>query len=223
MGRRKAYSRLAKADEIKAAADNWDTWRRKDAAGKRADFLAQKDKTQNPRTNRVNGKSFVRVFGIPKARNVFVQATYSRDSSTTTGQEAETTLTNHVKVKVIDTVGAALLAAPANSTILSRGLAPLGDLARVNCVVVGEIVLSGGNNLLSRITKQPYTYRKRDAVSCTFGQTDTLETYEEVKSALENALTGSGMPANMRTYYRAQRDFGMNFQDEAASGGGGAV
>lgn len=76
-------------------------------------------------------------------------------------------------------------------------------LAKVSLVEIGSVVTTEGANK-SRITGRIYTYRKRNAVSLPFGQSDAVAEYFTAKQNIKSALIST--TAKRATYFKPQGD-----------------
>lgn len=205
MGR---FNDIMRADELKADKDAYDLWLRKTRAEKRAAYQATITATGNKRSNVGAELAYIFPFGLPQARKVVLGVNVVAEGEEVgAGEEAEAALITKLRAAVIGaasyayippTSGAAAVPGAGGVIIDSRGkkIKP----AKVKLVEVGARV----EGIVSRITGRPYSYRKKNSVSSSFGQQigGANTEYETAKNALRAALETTD--GNYTAYFTPQ-------------------
>ncbi|HEY9864771.1 MAG TPA: hypothetical protein V6D21_11400, partial [Candidatus Obscuribacterales bacterium] len=182
-----------RADEYKAMKAKIDAWRAKTAKEKSDLYKAQIEKTGNKKSNVGFELGYIFPFGIDQSKKILLKVGLVKDGADRGGtEESAATLITELRAQV---VGGALYASAKNGTTFPATGSFITDVrgnkkikpARVRLVQnVAKV-----DGIESRVTGNPYSYMKKDSVSCVFGQKIGTETsYESAKSALKTALLG---------------------------------
>ncbi|MDF0551692.1 hypothetical protein [Kamptonema sp. UHCC 0994] len=185
------YGDINRAEELKAAKDKLDLWLKMSRAEKQAAFAATQAATGNKRSNVGRTTAWIQPFGAP---DKFFYETWipGSPSGDPTAKEENA---NTIITKVANAVKAANLAAiaePTGANLIIEKARKI-QFAKVIYSQVGGTV----NGVVSRITGIPYSYKKTDSVSSSFGQGVTAPVPSEgtaqaqLRVALLAAATGN--------------------------------
>lgn len=185
------FYHVERADEYKALKTKVDEWRAKSRADKSTLYKTQIGRTRNTKSNVGTEPGYIFPFGIDQSKKILLRVGLVKDGADVAAtEESAATLITTLRAQV---VGAALFATVKNGTTFPAAGSFITDVrgnkkikpARVKLVRTGAKV----DGIASRITGTPYSYKKKDSVSCPFGQKiGTESNYENVKSALRTAL-----------------------------------
>lgn len=195
MGR---YSDINRADELKAAKDKLELWRKKDRAEKQAAYAATQAATGNKRSNVGRTIAWIQPFGAPD--KFFYETWIPGPASDPTAKEenANTIITKVANAAKVQ--GQALIVAPVGANIVIQQAKKI-QFAKVIYTEVGATVPT----VKSRITDLPYSYRKTDSVSSNFGQAATGAISEQATQALLRAALLAAT-TNARVSFKPQGD-----------------
>lgn len=202
------FSRLNQAERLMAAKTEMDKWRKMNGEERSALYKATKGNTGNKKTNNESVTGYIRPFGTKLADNVWVEtrllaATIS--AGDTAVEESPGQLFTHLNTVVYDG-GYASRDKPAAGAFFA-GIASPSKLARVTLVLKGA---KNPNGIVSRITKNKYTYYKTDSLSTPFGLKtggDAEQLIEENALAIRQAL--ETLNTNYKTYFKEQKFLGI--------------
>lgn len=183
MGR---FSDIMRADELKADKDAYELWLKKTRAEKQAAYKTTIEKTGNKRSNVGTETGFIFPFGVDQSKKIVLALGLLKEGSDlAASEENEAALITKMRTAVI---GAALYASTGNLPAAHIVFDTAGKKikpAKVRLVELGAKV----DDIKSRFTGRPYSYRKRNSVSCSFGQKIGTETdYEKARVAIRTAL-----------------------------------
>lgn len=185
---------IERADELKAAKDNYEAWQRKSRAEKSADYKAQLGKTGNKRNAFKQQEAYIKPFGVDAAQDVFAKVKVIQAGATAGNANEE------APGGIATDLAAALVAE--GSTLYATTTRP----AAVGAVIVkprtirdyARVILSEKDpgstvdGLTSRITGAPYRYVKKDSCGSVFGRKLTgSEDWDAAKATLRTALIGN--------------------------------
>ncbi len=200
------YSLIQKADELKVAKDNYDNWSKLGKAEKRALYQTKQGQTGNLRSARESGKLYLIPFGVKQTDDIWVLG-----STAVTGT-AEAGSTESAASLITTLAGLVVGAAKWGQTTPPTGAGNIiiesikkSELAQVKLVEKGAAIPAAGE---SRITKLPYTYRKKDSVSSRFGQKiGTEQGYEAARQEIRTA--GASLAADQKLYFTNQKEISL--------------
>ncbi len=201
------FSLIKKADELKAAKDAYDAWLKLPLEQKQQKYEQQKSQTQNPRSNVDQQVGYIIPFGVDQAKKIYVRTKILAGGSTPAeGEEPATDLISKVTAAVI-TAKYALTATPTSAGVITVEL----NKPKFAKVKLQQIDRTARKTITSRITGRPYTYRKTDSVSCSFGQEEGGSTdYESCRKAIRTALaTGD----QYKVYFTSQGEVNIGVSE----------
>lgn len=192
------FYHVERADEYKAMKTKIDAWRAKTPAEKSTLYKDQVGKTGNKKSNVGFESGYIFPFGIEQSKKILLKVGLVKDGADVSAtEESAATIVTSLRAQV---VGAALYANvkvsgtfPATGSFVTdaRGNRKIKP-ARIKLVKTGAAV----PNIVSRVTGNPYSYHKKDSVSCPFGQKIGTETsYEQAKASLKSAFTDPDLAA----------------------------
>lgn len=167
MGRRFYHQqRAAQYAAEKIVIDNWTD---KTAAQKSELYATQIQKTGNKKSNVGTEPGYIIPFGYAQSKKVYLQVGLVKEGrNLVPTEENEGAMITALRTLIIGTDKYALSDKPTTTgsfiTDVSRKRI---QLARIKIVRVGNTL---SEKIESRITGRKYTYTKKDAVSCPFGQ-----------------------------------------------------
>ena len=198
MGR---YSDIYRADELKDAKDKLELWQRLSRADKQTAYATQtgSDGTNNKRSNVGRTRAWIQPFGAP---DKFFYETWIPASATkpeTPKQESANTIITKVATAAKEQ-GKALVEKPAaaGQMIETAKKVPFAK------VIYTEVDLAAVKSIKSRITNLPYSYRKTDSVSSSFGQAATTPVSEQATRVLLTTALLNGATGKERISFRPQ-------------------
>lgn len=187
------YKHISRADEYKADKTAYDAWLAKSRADKQTAYKNQVAATGNKRSDVNQELGYIFPFGILQTKKILLGVNVvMAGTNLETSEESAATLITKIRSAV---VGAAKY-----SNIPGTGFPAAGSFtidsrrkkirpAKVKLVRVGAKV----EGIRSRYTNRPYSYRKKDSVSCSFGQLIGTETsYETAVQDLRTVLGTDG-------------------------------
>jgi hypothetical protein len=207
MGR--PYSRIRKADELKAALTAYETWSKLDNAAKSQKYQDKIKATTNLKTARNNVIAYLVPFGVSDTKKVAVECIVPDGSgATATTGKTETANPLITDLRAVIVAGDRSKYVASNPitggwTVMGANIVKQTKLAKVSLVEIGNAVDSADAKK-SRITGRVYTYRKRNAVSLPFGQSDAVAEYFTAKQNIKSALIST--TAKRATYFKPQGD-----------------
>jgi hypothetical protein len=177
---------IMRADELKADKDAYEAWLKKTRAEKQAAYKATIEKTGNKRSNVGVETGFIFPFGIDQTKKIVLGVgLIAPGKDLGDNEEAESSLITKLREAVIGTALYGNIGTPAAGSIVFDVARKKIKPAKVKLVQIGDDV----EGVKSRITDRPYSYRKKNSVSCSFGQKiGTATDYETAKIALRKAL-----------------------------------
>lgn len=199
MGR---FSDIMRADELKADKDAYDLWLRKTRAEKRTAYQATIAKTGNKKSNVGTELGYIFPFGVVQTAKVVLAVGIVKDGEDlATSEETEGALITKLRTAVVGDALYASVSAPTAGLIVFDTRGKKIKPAKVKLVQVGAKV----EGVVSRITGRPYSYRKKNSVSCSFGQKiGTATDFESAKSVIRKALETSD--GDYTAYFTPQGD-----------------
>lgn len=192
MGRR--FYHQQRAEQYKAEKIVIDAWMDKTQAQKATLYEAQVQKTGNKKSNVGTQPGYIIPFGYAQSKKVYLKVGLVKEGTNlATTEENEAGMITALRTVVIGATLYAQTAAPATGSFIT-------DVSRKKIVVPRIKIVKVGNTLAeklaSRITGRKYTYTKKDAVSCPFGQkiggTDDEITFEGVTATFVGLSTATG-------------------------------
>ncbi len=205
MGR--PYSLIQKADELKVAKDNFDAWQRLGKAEKKALYKTKQGQTGNLRSARESGIVYIIPFGVKQTDNIWVVGSTAVAGTAAAGEsESAAALITALAGLVIGAAKWGQTTTPTGAGNIIVESVKKSDLAQVKLVEKGAIVAAAGE---SRITKLPYTYRKKDSVSSRFGQEiGTEQGFEIARQEIRTA--GASLAADQKLYFSNQKEIKLS-------------
>jgi hypothetical protein len=194
------YGDINRAAELQAAKDAYDLWLKKSRAEKQAAYATTTAATGNKRSNVGRSIAWIQPFGAPD--KFFYQTWLPAAPSTaeTAKQESASTIITKV-ADAAKTSGNVLVAKPAaaGQMIERSRKVPFAK------VIYTKVDSTAVKSINSRITNLPYSYRKTDSVSSSFGQNATTPVSEQAtRILLTTALLGATPTGNERVSFRPQ-------------------
>ncbi|MGB3514669.1 MAG: hypothetical protein WBA93_36755 [Microcoleaceae cyanobacterium] len=202
MGR--PYSLIQKADELKVAKDNFDNWNKLGRAEKRALYQTKKGLTGNLRSARESGILYIVPFGVKQSDSIWILgSTAVAGTAVANVSESSAALITALAGLIVGATKWGQTAVPTGVNTIIIESTKKSELAQVKLVETGEIVGAAGE---SRITKLPYTYRKKDSVSSRFGQKidGAEQSFEVARQSIRAA--GSSLSADQKLYFKNQKE-----------------
>jgi hypothetical protein len=190
---------ILRADELKIAKDNYETWLRLDRAAKKAAYATAAGVGEGRRVNRGNGTAFIQPFGGPD--NFWYEAKVLAAPATpaTATEEAATALITAVMTASGGFRVAAVPAGPNNVSNLAKKI----QFAKVRCTERNGT----GVATTSRITKLPYTKYNTNTVSNSFGRGNTTQAAADTEPEARRVIQGllmAGTPAGRTVGFKSQ-------------------
>jgi len=191
MARKRFYhqQRAAQYAQEKTAIDAYFA---KTAAEKKTAYANTVAATGNKKSNVGKTPGYIIPFGFDQSKKVLLKVgLVAPGKSLVSTEENETAMITALQAVIIgDTKYARITAPPAGSFITDTHRKKI-QVARIKIVKSADAPLA--NKIVSRITGTPYTYTKKDSISCPFGQkiggtTTDDTTFEGVSANLEFAL-----------------------------------
>ncbi len=203
MGR--PYSLIQKADELKAAKDNYDNWKKKTKAEKKVAYQDKIKETGNLRTARIGIKAYLIPFGIEQSKKIWIVGETVDSDTPGPGEESAATIVTKLKTVINPEgeTGYVDLDAPTETGSIIIATIPLSRMAKITLTEVDNGSVSDAAQV-SRITELPYSYRKRNSVSSRFGQKSGLaqQDYETARVDIKSSLA---LSADQKVYFVAQK------------------
>lgn len=202
MGR--PYSLIQKADELKVAKDNFDNWNKLGRAEKRALYQTKKGLTGNLRSARESGILYIVPFGVKKSDSIWILgSTAVAGTAVANVSESSAALITALAGLIVGATKWGQTTVPTGTGTLIVESTKKSELAQVKLVETGEIIGAAGE---SRITKLPYTYRKKDSVSSRFGQKidGAEQSFEVARQSIRAA--GNGLSEDQKLYFKNQKE-----------------
>lgn len=190
MGRAR-HSIIRSADSLKKQLTALLEYEAKSVEDKATAFAATRAATGNKPTATSREVTYILPFGNSK---VAVRATAPKAATPTTGTEAGTDLITRIKAIAQGYYSLTSLATDTTLNIVATLDMPLSKLAKLT---FGKVDLTAApKSIISRMTKKPYSYRKKNTVSIYFGQGLSGEAkddkdFESVSSAFLDAVKPS--------------------------------
>lgn len=190
MGRAR-FSIIRGAESLKKQLDALRDYEAKSPEEKATAFAATRTATGNKPTATSRGLIFILPFGNSK---VAVRATAPKAATPTAGTEAGTDLITRIVTISEGYYSTTSLAADDKLGIVATLDLPLSKLAKLT---FGKVDLTTApKSITSRMTKKPYSYRKKNTVSTYFGQgvsaaTKDDKNFETVSAAFLDAVKPS--------------------------------
>ncbi|MEG4458910.1 hypothetical protein [Microcoleus sp. N9_A1] len=177
------FSDIYRADELKAAADALELWRRKTAAEKKALYATATAVAGGKRLNRSTKVGFIQPFGAPDNFWYETKILASATEAPTANEENVASLITAVTTAVISFV---LPSVPVGANNLSNQAKKV-QFAKVRCSEKS----GAGVPTTSRLTSRPYTKYNSNTASSSFGASVLIK--EE--PAVAKLIRASLMPA----------------------------
>lgn len=187
------FKHISRADEYKADKTAYDAWLAKSRAEKQTAYKNQVAATGNKRSDVGKELGYIFPFGILQTKKILLGVNIVKaGENLEASEESAATIITKLRTAV---VGAAKYANipgtgfPAASSFTINAIGKKIKPAKVRLVRIGAKV----EGIKSRYTDRPYTYRKKDSVSCSFGQLIGTDTpYETAIQDLRTALATDG-------------------------------
>ncbi|NEP83126.1 MAG: hypothetical protein F6K39_36295 [Okeania sp. SIO3B3] len=202
MGR--PYSIIQKADEIAEAKKKFDEWQKKSMADKRELYQQKVKATGNLRTARSSVDLYLIPFGVDQTKNIWVlgSAPSSADAEANETDSEPALITKLTGIIVGDAKWGKTDAPTEAGSILVSSVKK-GMLASVK-IVEDKGKSDDAAAGVSRITGRPYTYTKKNSVSCRFGQKiGSEQSFEAAKTEIRKA---SSLSENQKLYFTNQKE-----------------
>lgn len=181
----KRFGNILRADEFKAAKDEYEKWMKLSRSEKKAAYNAVITASGNQRTARQTEPCFVRIYGDKPALKVYTTSQKVTGSTAGEGTEASSALAS----SLVTLLTAYTSEAPTGTGVVTLKL-PRGKLALLKLSKQKTGAIYNGT---SRFTKIPYRTRLTDTISQRFGQKADNSSYFADKTDLTkevNALDG---------------------------------
>ena len=199
------YGDINRADELKAAKTAYTAWLEKSRKDKQAAYAA------NKRSNVGRQIAWIQPFDAPKSFYYEFHIPLAPSTSPTANEESASAAITAV-IDAATTTGNVLIKAPTGAGVILETARKV-QFARFSYTLVGESV----DGIVSRITNNPYSYRKSDSVSSAFGQNATSIASEiTTRGSLRDKLIGS-TPAGKRISFKPQGNIRIALAAAAAS------
>lgn len=176
----KRFSDILRADELKAAKDEYEKWMKLSRAEKKAAYNAVITASGNQRTARQTTPCFVRIYGDTAAIKVYTVSQKITGSTAGEGTESSSALASSLVTLLKDYTHETAAAEKSITIKLKRGDLALCKLSKEK---TGAI-----HNGTSRFTKIPYRTRLRDTISQRFGQKADNSSYFSDKTNITKAV-----------------------------------
>ena len=176
----KRFSDILRADELKAAKDEYEKWMKLSRAEKKAAYNAVITASGNQRTARQTTPCFVRIYGDTDAIKVYTVSQKITGSTAGEGTESSSALASSLVTLLKDYTHETAAAEKSITIKLKRGDLALCKLSKEK---TGAI-----HNGTSRFTKIPYRTRLRDTISQRFGQKAANSSYFSDKTNITKAV-----------------------------------
>ena len=177
------YSDINRADELKAAADKLETWRRLSRPAKKTAYNTQLTALQSKRANVGRQPCYIQPFISSNKVWLETKCLASPDSAPTAGEETETGLITALSTAIgISATGRCRTVPPTGANLV---IFPGRRIKFARAIITEKkgVVIQA----TSRITGLPYSYRGGSSVSCPFGRTGS-ETEDAARAAIRNAI-----------------------------------
>lgn len=202
------YSRIMMADRLKEQKDNLDLFNKMTLAEREAAYAAKKSQTGNLRNNVGSTLIYLKPFSVDND-NAIVQAKTCAPASevdatmeTVTGQIATLASAVAPYMTTAKPTGEALTIVKITG---QRGKDP----AKVTYTLIGAKT----PKMPSRITKNPYTYRKQSSVSSSFGKLyaggTEGQTFGSAFEAIRVAIASGAGTNKYRVYGKPEQNLGI--------------
>lgn len=205
MGRR--FYHQQRAAQYAAEKTIIDNWMDKTVAEKQTAYAAQIALTGNKKSNVGQETGYIIPFGYAQAKNVWLQVgLVIAGANLAASEENESAMITALRTVIIgaDKYGTSTKPTAAGTFITDVARRKV-QVAKLKIVKVGDPL---AEKIASRITGRKYTYVKKDAVSCPFGQkiggTGDDITFEGVSSTFESLTTGTGALLGYTVYTTPQ-------------------
>lgn len=206
MGRR--FYHQQRAAQYAAEKIVIDNWLDKSTAEKSAAYAATVAITGNKKSNVGSEPGYIIPFGYLQTKKVWLQVGIVKEGTDLAAtEEAENAMITLIRGTILPTGGYATLTKPVEAGAF------ITDVSRKKIKVARlKLVKASGSPLatkvVSRITARPYTYTKKNSVSCPFGQkaggTGDDITFEGISKIFEGLTTGTGSLADHFVYTTPQ-------------------
>jgi len=190
---------ILRADELKIAKDNFETWLKLDRVAKQAAYTAATAVGGGKRANRGSAVAFIQPFDAPTN---FWYETKVLAAPTTPATAAEEAATALITAVMAATVGFRVAAVPAGPNNVSN-LAKKIEFAKVRCTERDGT----GIKTQSRITKLPYTKHNSNTISNSFGVGNTTQAVANTEGKARKVIQGllmAGTPAGRSVGFKSQ-------------------
>ena len=172
----KRFSDILRADELKAAKDEYEKWMKLSRAEKKAAYKAVITASGNQRTARQTELCYVRIYGDTAALKVYTASQKVTGSTAGEGTEAGSSLASSLITLMADYISGP----PTGTGVVTLKL-PRGKLALLKLSKQKTGAIYNGT---SRFTKIPYRTRLVDTMSHRFGQKAANSSYFSDKTDL---------------------------------------
>ncbi|HEY9865779.1 MAG TPA: hypothetical protein V6D21_16535 [Candidatus Obscuribacterales bacterium] len=199
---------LRQADRIAQMKTAWDAWNTGTGEERAAMMAATRLKTGNLKSSVATQEGYLRPFKAVKATTWVKTKILVGPGETSTDSESASGQITQLKAATAkyNTVTKPIAA---NDSIFSliglRGQNP----ARIIYTKVGAKI----PGVVSRRTKEPYSYRKSDSVSTPFGRTvetfDEAETPDAIFDLIKNDLKAAAGEDKVRVYYKQEEKLNL--------------
>lgn len=176
----KRFSDILRADELKAAKDEFEKWMKLSRAEKKAAYNAVITASGNQRTARNTESCYVRIYGDTETIKVYTLSQKVTGSTAGEGTESSSALASSLVTLLTNYTHAAPAAEKSITIKLRRGLLASCKLSKEK---TGAIY-----NGTSRFTKIPYRTRLKDTISQRFGQKAGNSSYFSDKTDITKAV-----------------------------------
>ncbi len=176
----KRFSDILRADELKAAKDEFEKWMKLSRAEKKAAYNAVITASGNQRTARNTESCYVRIYGDTEAIKVYTLSQKVTGSTAGEGTESSSALASSLVTLLTNYTHASPAEEKSITIKLRRGLLASCKLSKEK---TGAIY-----NGTSRFTKIPYRTRLKDTISQRFGQKTAGSSYFSDKTDITKAV-----------------------------------
>lgn len=190
---------ILRADELKVAKDNYESWLRLDRTAKKAAYATAAEIGGGKRANRGTSMAFIQPFGAP---NNFWYETKVLAAPTTAPTATEEAATALITAVMSATTGFRVATVPVGPNNVSN-LAKKIQFAKVRCTERN----GAGVPTTSRITKLPYTKYNSNTISNSFGVGNTTQAAADTEPEARRVIQGllmAGTPAGRTVSFKSQ-------------------